>query len=187
LKPHGSLNWSLRKQDKKLLCLDDDAYTQREARGNIIPPTWDKAILQEWPWKPIWKAASLTLQRTRCLFVIGYSVPATDLTSQALIRSSLTGGDLRLLVVANPDPAARARVINLARGAIKANTRIVELNGLAEFAQLLDETPAELKERQAVESEIATLRQRVQTTESGLEDELNALEERIESLENNLA
>jgi hypothetical protein len=134
LKPHGSLNWSLRKEDRKLLSLNEDAYGQRKARGNIIPPTWDKAILQKWPWKTIWKEASLTLQRTRCLFVIGYSVPATDLTSQALIRSSLTGGDLRLLVIANPDPAARARVINLARGAIKPNTRIVELNGLAEFA-----------------------------------------------------
>ena len=64
----------------------------------------------------------------------------TDLTSQALIQSLLSGGQLRLVVVANPDPAARARVVDLARGAITPSTRILELDTLRDFARLLDET-----------------------------------------------
>lgn len=122
LKPHGSLHWADIDTDKKRLRLDQDAYGSRGERNNIIPPTWDKAILGEWPWKPVWQSASTMLEATRCLIVIGYSVPQTDLTSQALIRSSLSGGRLRLLVVVNPDPRARGRVIDLARGAINSPT-----------------------------------------------------------------
>src|SRR5690349_12705121 len=89
-----------------------------------FPPLGISKYSTSGPGKPIWKEASLMLQRTRCLIVIGYSVPQTDLTSQALIRSSLSSGDLRLLVVANPDPVARRRVIDLAKGAITLNTRV---------------------------------------------------------------
>jgi hypothetical protein len=187
LKPHGSLNWSLADSDARRLRLESDAYARRVARGNIIPPTWDKTILQEWPWKPIWKEASQMLQRTRCLIVIGYSVPQTDLTSQALIRSSLSTGSLRLVVVANPDPAARARVIDLARGAITSKTRILELDGLDEFARLLDEPPAERSRRQATKRKLRSLSKRVQALENATEDiewhDVPEMDGRIESLE----
>jgi hypothetical protein len=187
LKPHGSLNWSLVDATSKHLRLENDAYARRIARGNIIPPTWDKTILQEWPWKPIWKEASQMLQRTRCLIVIGYSVPQTDLTSQALIRSSLSTGSLRLVVVANPDPAARARVIDLARGAITSKTRILELDGLDEFARLLDEPPGERTRRQATKRKLRSLSKRIRNLEDAAEDiewhDVPEMDSRIESLE----
>lgn len=187
LKPHGSLNWSLVDAATKRLRLSEDAYAERIAKGNIIPPTWDKAILREWPWKPIWKEASQMLQRTRCLIVIGYSVPQTDLTSQALIRSSLSSGSLRLVVVANPDSYARSRVIDLAKGAITSKTRILELDRLSDFARLLDEPPEEHRERQATRRQLRALTRRVRAMERPLEEldwhDLDDLEGRIEDLE----
>jgi hypothetical protein len=88
LKPHGSLHWSVVDASHKRLRLETEPYAAQSAEGNIIPPTWDKAILRTWPWKPVWEEASRVIQTTRCLIVIGYSVPQTDLTTQALIRSS---------------------------------------------------------------------------------------------------
>jgi hypothetical protein len=188
LKPHGSLNWLLEQDGDSRLRLTDDAYGILAARGNIIPPTWDKTILQEWPWKPIWKAASKMLQRTRCLIVIGYSVPQTDLTSQALIRSSLVNGDLRLIVVANPDPQARSRVIDLARGGITSNTRILEFDGLSDFAQLLDEPPREKRKRQATKRQLRAFSNRLVEVEETIDDlemyDLEDLETRISEIEN---
>jgi hypothetical protein len=147
LKPHGSLHWSNVREGDELLDLRADAYAQRAAKTNVIPPTWDKTVLSKWPWKPVWEEASRYLQRVRCLVVIGYSVPPTDLMSQALIKSSLSDADLRLLVVVNPDADARGRVIDLARAAIKPKTRVIELGALHDFALLLDETPEERRRR----------------------------------------
>ncbi len=187
LKPHGSLHWGHIDVPKKSLRLHTDAYAHRSARANIIPPTWDKGILGEWPWKPVWQEASTMLQATRCLIVIGYSVPQTDLTSQALIRSSLSEGNLRLLVVANPDPVARGRVVDLARGAINSRTRILELDDLAEFAQLLDETPVEQRERQATLRQLQAVEEQVDDLEDLTDDleviDLNDLDWRIDELE----
>jgi hypothetical protein len=184
LKPHGSLHWAVLDKTEKRLRLETDAYAERPAKGNIIPPTWDKTILGEWPWKPIWQEASHMLQRTRCLIVLGYSVPQTDLTSQALIRSSLSGSQLRLVVVANPDPAARARVIDLARGAITPSTRILELETLQDFARLLDETPNQRRERQQTMRQLRGLSRRLRQIEEPLEShDLSNLEFRLEELE----
>lgn len=145
LKPHGSLHWTAVDPHSETLELSDDPYAVRAADANIIPPTWDKTALSQWPWKPIWQEASRLLQQVRCLVVIGYSVPATDLLSQALIKGSLGApkSKLRLLVVVNPDRAARARVINLARPGVVSGTRVIEIESLRDFATLLDPAPNE--------------------------------------------
>jgi hypothetical protein len=194
LKPHGSLHWLVADASQKQLALRQTAYEGTIAQGNIIPPTWDKTILGEWPWKPVWENASKALQQTRCLIVIGYSVPQTDLTSQALIRSSLSGGDLRLLVVVNPDARARSRVIDLARGAIRSHTRILELDSLSDFAALLDETPAQRTNRsvwtrrfRSVQQRATTLRARVDELEDRTDElqwhDIADIDDRVEGLE----
>jgi hypothetical protein len=184
LKPHGSLHWSKLRVDQKTLDLRVDPYAQQAARANVIPPTWDKTVLGAWPWKPVWEEASRYLQKVRCLIVVGYSVPPTDLMSQALMKSSLSSADLRLLVVVNPDPQARARVIDLARSAIRPKTRIIELGALQDFALLLDETPDERRRRTAA---LAPLRRDLEKLQRRLvdyrEDELWDLESRLEDLE----
>jgi hypothetical protein len=181
----------------KSLRLAADPYAQRSARDNIIPPTWDKNILGEWPWKPVWEEAARILKDTRCLIVIGYSVPATDLTSQALIRSSLSGGSLRLLVVANPDSEARARVIDLARGAITSRTRILEVSYLTDFVRLLDMTPEEERDREQTARRLRTVQRRIRDLQSDVrklddrsEDleyvDVDSLEDRVDALESHI-
>ncbi len=140
LKPHGSLHWTRVNEDKRTLALRGNPYALSPATKNIIPPTWDKTVLGQWPWKPVWRECSRYLQYARCLIVIGYSVPVTDLMTQALIKSSLGHANLRLLVVVNPDAAARRRVVNLATAGIKPKTRVLEMGALEDFGRLLEET-----------------------------------------------
>jgi hypothetical protein len=184
LKPHGSLHWTNVNEETETLDLRADAYAQKAARSNVIPPTWDKTVLGRWPWKPVWEESSRYLQRVRCLIVVGYSVPPTDLMSQALIKSSLSRAELRLLVVVNPDADARGRVIDLARAAIKPKTRVIELGALRDFALLLDETPDERRRRShrfdPVMGELARLEQRIDDYRS---DELWDLDSRVGDLE----
>lgn len=194
LKPHGSLHWTGIDASTRKLDLKSDPYVRQAAKSNLIPPTWDKTILGKWPWKPVWEEASRYLQGVRCLIVVGYSVPATDLMSQALIKSSLSNTDLRLLVVVDPDAAARARVVELARAAIKPRTRVVELGVLSDFAMLLEETSEERRRRaelvRSIRSDIADLQSRLDDVESvdiwDLEsrlDALDGLESRVSELE----
>jgi SIR2-like domain len=184
LKPHGSLHWSNIDVIEETVDLRRNAYAQRSAKTNIIPPTWDKTVLGNWPWKPVWEQASRYLQQVRCLIVIGYSVPPTDLMSQALIKSSLGNADLRLLLVVNPDPLARGRVIDLARPAIRAKTRVIELGALRDFALLLDETPGERSRRAA---QLRPLRREIRKLQRRLdyyrEDELWDLDSSVDDLE----
>ena len=182
LKPHGSLHWTKLNQERGQLSLHGSPYAQRAARRNVIPPTWDKTILGEWPWKPIWQEASGMLAQARCLIVIGYSVPPTDLMSQALVRSSVGDTDLRLLVIVNPDPVARAQVISLARPAISSSTRVIEMNTLAEFALSLDETTAERVRRQRLELRLSRLDRRVRNFDSRLDD-FEDWEDRLDAIE----
>jgi SIR2-like domain len=192
LKPHGSLHWTRLNTEREQLSLHGDPYAQRSARRNVIPPTWDKTILGDWPWKTVWREASRMLGQARCLIVIGYSVPATDLMSQALIRSSVGDANLRLLVVVNPDRAARAQVVSLARPAISGSTRIIEMETLADFASSLDETATEQLRRRRLELRLGRLDRRMKSLDSRLGDiedwedrldELEQLEARVEALE----
>ena len=196
LKPHGSLHWTRIDGERKTLALRSNAYAQAAASSNIIPPTWDKTILRTWPWKPIWEESSHYLQDVRCLIVIGYSVPQTDLMTQALIKSSLSRASLRLLVVVDPDRGARGRVINLARRAIQSNTRVIEMEALEDFARLLDPTPDERRRETARASApfrraLGSLRDDVIEIRDDLDswdveahsDEISDLQQRVRELE----
>ncbi len=172
LKPHGSLHWTKIKEEQCELTLRKNPYTQSPAHSNIIPPTWDKTVLGRWPWKPVWEACSHFLEDVRCLIVVGYSVPATDLMTQALIKSSLSRATLRLLVIVNPDEEARRRVANLARPAIGSKTRIIEMGTLQEFGQTFDET-SEQRRRRGAET-------------AGLRRAILALSAKLSEVEDNL-
>jgi hypothetical protein len=170
LKPHGSLHWTRVDPKRQRLDLHPEPYGQRPARENVIPPTWDKAVVGEWPWKPIWQQASRFLRRARCLIIIGYSVPQTDLMSRALIKSSVGATDLRLLVVVNPDREARARAVDLVRAAIKPSTRVIELDTLRDLALLLDETRSEQLIRRREDRRLQRLESRLEELESDVDD-----------------
>ncbi|MBI1952898.1 MAG: SIR2 family protein [Candidatus Omnitrophica bacterium] len=138
LKMHGSLNWDRRWRGYTKL--RSEPYTS-DVRGSneIIPPIWNKDIAGDNKLAGVWKMARMALRRGPILLVVGYSVPETDLLSQALIRVATSEGSRKLshLIIANPDLEARARVKRLVRKAIGDRTRVIELETFEELAELL--------------------------------------------------
>lgn len=137
LKPHGSLNWALSKDNKVRLVPAYDA----EAQQSIVPPTWDKSEVTTWPWNEVWRGSRRALAQARLMIVIGYSVPLTDQLSQALLRADVN--NLRGLIVVNPDPAARDRTKSLLSSALSSSSVIVELETFTELARHLPLAPTE--------------------------------------------
>jgi hypothetical protein len=88
LKLHGSLNWDRAHGGTPTsLRLRSDPYeSANRASAEVVPPVWDKTIGADSVLKQVWKEARRVLPTGPILAVIGYSVPATDLLSQALIR-----------------------------------------------------------------------------------------------------
>ena len=143
LKLHGSLNWDRSAgTEPSQLALRDDPYTNNErAAAEVIPPVWDKTIKDDEVFKQIWKEARRTLPTGPVLIVIGYSVPSTDLLSQALIRVAASdraeNHKLSHVIVVNPDVDARRRLIRLVQGGMNAGTSVIEMNSLSDLNRLL--------------------------------------------------
>jgi hypothetical protein len=132
LKPHGSLNWCLDEGQLKLL---PDPYERREEGALcIVPPLWQKSFDAS-PFHDIWLKARRYLTATKALIVVGYSLPTTDVYTQAMLRIDVQ--ELDFLLIANPDNAARARLKRVLRSALAPTTRVVELDGLSDIGKLL--------------------------------------------------
>jgi hypothetical protein len=164
LKPHGSLNWAL-SEDRKEVSLV--AAYDAEAQRSIVPPTWDKSEVAEWPWNEVWRASRRALAQARLLIVIGYSVPLTDQLSQALLRADVH--NLRGLIIVNPDPAARDRMKSLLSSALNRSSVIVELATFDEFARHLPLAPTEEPPLDVVDS-LRQLEMRLARAASSLHD-----------------
>lgn len=136
LKPHGSLNWNVVGETVELVT-EYDAVTA----NSIVPPTWDKSVVADPPWNSVWRESRRALSEARLLIVTGYSVPATDQLSQALLRADVN--NLRGLVLVNPDRDARLRMRSLFSGAIGSDCLVAELETLEDFAQHLPPGPSE--------------------------------------------
>jgi hypothetical protein len=132
LKPHGSLNWT---RNGNTVALRSDPYAPRpDGELLIVPPLWQKEFAEE-PFQTIWSTARRVLSAVKALFVIGYSLPETDVYTQALLR--LDVGPLDFLCIVNPDLQARDRVKAVLRSSIESTTHIVELATFDEFVQPL--------------------------------------------------
>ena len=138
LKPHGSLNW-MRSSDGSLRLRTDEYEARHEDELTIIPPLWQKSIEAE-PYTKIWRRTRRALSSAKALFVIGYSLPETDVYTQATLRMDV--GNLDFLGIANPDAAARVRLMRTLRSAVTSTTHVVEFDSLAEMAQHLPGPPA---------------------------------------------
>lgn len=145
LKLHGSLNWdranpALPTTTTIQLRADPYAATAR-SKSEIVPPVWDKTIAGDDVFKALWKQARRTLPTGPVLVVVGYSVPPTDLLSQALIRVAASeraaNQKLSHLIIVNPDPAPRTRFIELVKAGLSRETVVVELKWLSELKDLL--------------------------------------------------
>ena len=132
LKPHGSLNWVL---DGNTLSLRADEYALRnENELVIVPPLWQKSFDSE-PYQTIWRGTRRVLSAVKAVFVVGYSLPETDVYTQATLRMDV--GELEFLCIVNPDEDARRRITTTLRSSITTTTHVVEFERLADFASLL--------------------------------------------------
>lgn len=78
-------------------------------RPVIVPPTWAKSP-SESRVGPVWRRAVEVLSEATQVFIIGYSLPATDTVFSYLMALGLQHNrGLRRVVVANPDEETKAR------------------------------------------------------------------------------
>jgi hypothetical protein len=138
LKPHGSLNWRV-SEGSRLRLLRNPFQERPETTLCIVPPLWQKSF-DAFPFHQVWLQARQALTTTKALVVIGYSLPTTDVYTQAMLRIDVQ--DLDFLLVANPDVESRNRIKRVLRSALSSTTRVVELDSLAQVGQLLREHEA---------------------------------------------
>jgi hypothetical protein len=138
LKMHGSMNWRNR---NGRIELTDNPYAIEDDH-TIVPPQWQKDVIgPKSASRPIWREARGALESARCLVIVGYSAPMTDLLAQTLFRcrnrpSGKTIGSnyLQVLAIANPDRAVRHHLISLLRPSINDHTRVLVFDSLAQCA-----------------------------------------------------
>lgn len=138
LKLHGSLNWRI---SKGQVILRRNSYGASSAKGNIIPPTWFKYLNKD-PYKSVWRRTRREIRKCRALIVIGYSMPSMDLFSHALFKTEISSkiereDKIEYLVIANPDPSARQRFIDLMGDGMGESTRVLQFDSLRELAHSL--------------------------------------------------
>jgi hypothetical protein len=133
LKPHGSLNWQ---RSDAAFKLRSDPYTQRQGDDDllIVPPLWQKEFDQE-PYRTTWSEARKALRTSRSLLVLGYSLPETDVYTQAMLRIDV--GHLDFLCIVNPDGRARQRIKAALRSSIDSATHLLELDTIRDAARLI--------------------------------------------------
>ena len=142
LKLHGSLNWKIGSNSKIELRDYQARYgTNDRSFNEIIPPVWNKDISERSHFNKIWEQARIALQNANTLVIIGYSLPDTDLLSQALLQidtAKKRNSNLKTLTIVNPDPFIRKKIINILNNSINSSTRILEYNTLKEYSNTLD-------------------------------------------------
>jgi hypothetical protein len=128
LKLHGSLNWfryyirtspslpeesepRLNGKENEIILNDGHWWLAKppDHKGWLLDPVIITPILYKdeyydrKPFKEIWKMAKDVLSRCEKMVVIGYSFPPTDFDSKRLLFESLAEGNLKELIVVNPD------------------------------------------------------------------------------------
>jgi hypothetical protein len=114
--------------------LEDEYAARPEGELVIVPPLWQKSFDAE-PYRMTWQRMRQVLSAVKALFVVGYSLPETDVYTQATLRMDVR--ELDFLCMVNPDPAARTRIVRTLRSAITTGTHVVEFDKLADLAALL--------------------------------------------------
>jgi hypothetical protein len=132
-KLHGSLHFLV--ESKTKVKLKQRPYTKQkgEMHFTIIPPEANKRY-DESIFRSIWKQAGQALYRAQHLIVIGYSFPITDSHSHALFRISVKSGNLKSLVLVNPDREARRRAREVLKRGLAPTTRVIVFDTLEQFA-----------------------------------------------------
>jgi hypothetical protein len=144
LKMHGSMNWfpvPAEAAGRRLRLRQRWWHQKGNLQFEIAPPEWNKPI-RSGIYQRVWRRARAALKKSRALFFIGYSLPATDLPAQALLRvdAGLNMGSappLDLLVLVNPDGVARSRIRSALSRRINQSTRVLTFDRFKDFAGFL--------------------------------------------------
>ena len=133
-KLHGSLHFQFKSETSRKVRLKERPYTKQRGtpRYSIIPPESNKAY-DKGMFAVLWKNAAAAIARAKCIVVIGYSLPTTDLHATALFRTSVRPEGLRSLVVVNPDRDARRRARSVLQRGFSEDTRVLSFDRFEEF------------------------------------------------------
>lgn len=131
LKLHGSLNWYWAQGDASGVSIarrklpgffgGPDAYTEEDRRrvlpGRVpfvVPPSAVKSPYYRNPViREIWQQAAAALRSARRVFILGYSLPPTDLTFAGMLADALRSSAAPLTVVDLRGPAVKDRLVSL--------------------------------------------------------------------------
>jgi len=162
LKLHGSLNWGKCMECGKITPYRQFQYTSRKLGAEysiipvisalkkqkcsycgepleedpfIVPPTWNKTAFHT-EIDQVWKRAALELKDAENIFVLGYSLPSTDLFFHYLFA---LGVDMRTILkgfyVYNPDPDVEDRFRNLLGSGIEQRFQFYDASFEIAFEQ----------------------------------------------------
>lgn len=142
-KLHGSIHFRVETPSKKKskVTLKQHPYTKRKGnlRFTIIPPEWHKTY-DEGFFSTLWRQAATAIHRANEVVMIGYSMPTTDLHSNALFRTSIRKGKLKSLVAVNPSSSTRQRIRTAMQRGMGKGTKVLSVESLEYFVALDRET-----------------------------------------------
>jgi hypothetical protein len=121
LKLHGSCNWSLGDDGKSISVHGSyDALRAVEKTPHLIPPTWQKGFADVEG--HVWSSAVSALRTATRVFVIGFSIPPSDLHFRYLLAAGLrSNSSLRSIVFVNPDDSVKERCFRVLREDLHGN------------------------------------------------------------------
>lgn len=137
-KLHGSLHFYVTaKNNHEYVKLKERPYTKQHGtmRFTIIPPEWSKPY-DTGVFARLWKLAAAAINRAEHIAIVGYSLPPTDLHTTALLRTAIKTGQLKALLIANPDSAARKRTRTILQRGLQRHTKVLSCNDLSEFVNI---------------------------------------------------
>ncbi len=134
-KLHGSLHFYIKEKGEIYkVRLKQRPYTKQNGnlKFSIIPPESNKTYDQG-AFRLLWSHAAESIKKANNIIFIGYSLPFTDLHSTALFRTMVNKGQLRSLVIINPDREVRKRTRGVIQRGITPTTRVISCDGMEEF------------------------------------------------------
>lgn len=140
LKLHGSLNWfpvPVDRDPPRLALRTRWWHQNGNLTFEIAPPEWNKPT-RSGVYIPVWRKARSALRAAEAIVFVGYSLPETDLPIQALLTVENAPSALTLLVIVNPDHAARRRIRDTLRKRIDDETRILSFERFVDFHKFLE-------------------------------------------------
>lgn len=137
LKLHGSLNWQFTDIGVRL---KQRLHAQRGSPSfEIIPPGWNKQILEDETFRALWKNAERAIRNAKSIAIVGFSFTPTDLHAESLFRIALARERLRTVVIANPSQQDRYRIRQVFSRSLERDTVVRQYDGFDQFVSAFPE------------------------------------------------